>query len=114
RRARARRDRVGRGGVARRPATRSRRGTGGGHRRTRPARRTVHVARGPGVRRRVTLGLAALRATGVGALVLLIWNPAAARLGVGDTPRLVLLDASLSLAGRGGVWRAALLNAPVA
>jgi len=60
------------------------------------------------VHRRVTLGLAALRATGVGALVLLIWNPAAARLGVGDAPRLVLLDASLSMAGRGGQWRAAL------
>ena len=60
------------------------------------------------MRRRVTLGLAALRATGVGALVLLIWNPAAARLGVGDAPRLVLLDASLSMAGRGGRWRAAL------
>src|SRR5207237_175435 len=63
RRARARRDRVGRGCLARRPATRSRCGAGGCHRRTRAARRTVHVARGPGVRRRVTLGPAALRAT---------------------------------------------------
>ena len=58
--------------------------------------------------RRVTLGLATLRATGVGALLLLIWNPAAVRLGVGDAPRLVLLDASLSMAGRGGHWAAAL------
>jgi len=63
------------------------------------------------VRRRVTLGLAALRATGVGALVLLIWNPAAVRLGVGAAPRLVLLDASLSMAGRGGHWAAALDSA---
>ena len=63
------------------------------------------------MRRRVTLGLAALRATGVGALVLLIWNPAAVRLGVGAAPRLVLLDASLSMAGRGGHWAAALDSA---
>jgi len=60
------------------------------------------------VRRRVTLGLAALRATGVGALVLLIWNPPAGRLGAGDAPRLVLLDASLSMAARGAHWAAAL------
>jgi len=60
------------------------------------------------VHRRVTLGLAALRTTGVGALLLLIWNPAALRLGVGGAPRLVLLDASLSMAGRGGHWAAAL------
>jgi len=60
------------------------------------------------VRGGVTLGLAALRATGFGALVLLIWNPAAVRLGVGDAPRLVLLDASLSMTGHGGQWRAAL------
>ncbi|HMC19631.1 MAG TPA: hypothetical protein VKH16_10390, partial [Gemmatimonadales bacterium] len=58
--------------------------------------------------RRVTLGLAALRTTGVGALLLLIWNPAARRFGVGGAPRLVLLDASLSMAGRGGHWAAAL------
>ncbi|OLB09359.1 MAG: hypothetical protein AUH22_00465 [Gemmatimonadetes bacterium 13_2_20CM_1_70_33] len=58
--------------------------------------------------RRVTVGLAALRTTGVGALLLLIWNPAALRLGVGGAPRLVLLDGSLSMAGRGGHWAAAL------
>jgi len=63
------------------------------------------------VRRRLTLGLAALRATAVGALVLLIWNPAAVRLGLGDAPRLVLLDASLSMAGRGSHWTAALDSA---
>ena len=57
---------------------------------------------------RLTLGLAALRAAGVGALLLLIWNPTAVRLGVGDAPRLVLLDASLSMAGQGGHWAAAL------
>jgi hypothetical protein len=60
---------------------------------------------------RLTLGLAALRATGVGALLLLLWNPTAVRLGVGDAPRLVLLDASLSMAGQGGHWAAALETA---
>ena len=60
------------------------------------------------MRRRVTVGLALLRATGYGALVLLIWNPSATRLTAGDAPPLVLLDASLSLAGYGGQWRAAL------
>ena len=60
------------------------------------------------MRRRVTVGLALLRATGCGALVLLVWNPTATRLTAGDAPPLVLLDASLSLAGYGGQWRAAL------
>jgi len=62
------------------------------------------------VRRRVTLGLAALRAVALGALVLLVWNPTAARVeaGGGGAPPLVLLDASLSLAGHGGRWRDAL------
>jgi len=59
------------------------------------------------VRRRVTLGLAALRAAALGALVLLAWNPTAAREARGAPP-LVLLDASLSMAGRGGRWRDAL------
>jgi hypothetical protein len=61
------------------------------------------------VRRRVTVGLAALRATGLGAVALLVWNPTAARRqsGAGDAP-LVLLDASLSMAGRNGHWREAL------
>jgi len=59
------------------------------------------------VRRRVTLGLAALRAATLGALVLLAWNPTAARVARG-VPPLVLLDASLSMAGHGGRWRDAL------
>ncbi len=61
------------------------------------------------MRRRVTVGLAALRATGLGAVALLVWNPTAARRdsGAGDAP-LVLLDASLSMAGRNGNWREAL------
>ena len=60
------------------------------------------------MRRRVTLGLAALRAAALGALVLLVWNPTAARVEAGGTPPLVLLDASLSMAGYGGRWRDAL------
>ena len=62
------------------------------------------------MRRRVTLGLAALRAVALGALVLLVWNPTATRVeaGGGGAPPLVLLDASLSLAGHGGRWRDAL------
>jgi len=61
------------------------------------------------VPRRVTLGLAALRATGLGAVALLVWNPSATRheSGRGTAP-LVLLDASLSMAGRGSRWREAL------
>ena len=59
------------------------------------------------MRRRVTLGLAALRAATLGALVLLAWNPTAARVARG-VPPLVLLDASLSMAGHGGRWRDAL------
>ncbi len=57
------------------------------------------------MRRRVTLGLALLRAAGLGALALLLWNPAASRLERGDAAPLVLLDASLSMAGHGGRWR---------
>ena len=60
------------------------------------------------MRRRVTLGLAALRAAALGALVLLLWNPSAARIAAGGAPPLVLLDASLSMAGHGGRWRDAL------
>ncbi|HYR97645.1 MAG TPA: hypothetical protein VEO58_01430, partial [Gemmatimonadales bacterium] len=60
------------------------------------------------MRRRVTLGLAALRAAALGALVLLLWNPSAARVAAGGAPPLVLLDASLSMAGHGGRWREAL------
>ena len=61
------------------------------------------------MRRRVTLGLAALRATGLGAVVLLTWNPTATRHeSEGGRAPLVLLDASLSMAGRNGRWREAL------
>src|SRR5205807_170145 len=47
----ARRDRVGRGRVARRPAAPARRGASGRHRGARPRRGTVHAARGPAVTR---------------------------------------------------------------
>ncbi len=62
------------------------------------------------MRGRVTAGLALLRTTGLGALVLLLWNPTTARFAAGEraTPPLVLLDASLSMAGHGGRWREAL------
>jgi len=59
------------------------------------------------VPRRVTVGLAALRAAGLGALALLLWNPTTARRAAGDAPPLVLLDASLSMGGHGGRWREA-------
>ena len=56
--------------------------------------------------RRLTPALALLRVTGVAALALLLWNPAVRRdLPGGDQP-LILLDASLSMAGAS--WRAAL------
>ncbi|HYL54088.1 MAG TPA: hypothetical protein VEU73_00785 [Gemmatimonadales bacterium] len=59
--------------------------------------------------RRVTLGLAALRATGLAAVALLAWNPSAARHeSASGTAPLVLLDASLSMAGWGSRWREAL------
>jgi hypothetical protein len=60
------------------------------------------------VHRRVTLGLAALRATGVGALGLLLWNHTTARPDARSGARLVLLDGSLSMAAHGGRWPAAL------
>src|SRR5207249_1639109 len=72
------------------------------------ARAAVHPGGGAGVRRRVTLALAALRAAALGALVLLLWNPSAARVAAGGAPPLVLLDASLSMAGHAGRWRGAL------
>ena len=58
--------------------------------------------------RGVALGFAALRTTAVAALVLLLWNPSAAHVAAGDASPLVLLDASLSMAGYGGHWRQAL------
>ena len=55
--------------------------------------------------RRVSPGLAALRATGALALVLLLWNPMTTRAIAPDAQPIVLLDASLSMTSR---WRAAL------
>jgi len=59
------------------------------------------------VRGRLSAGFLLLRATGVAALALLLWNPVTTRSEPGGPP-LVLLDASLSMAGHGGRWRAAL------
>lgn len=50
-------------------------------------------------------GLALLRAMGVAALVLLVWNPMTTRALAPDAQPIVLLDASLSMTNR---WRAAL------
>ena len=55
--------------------------------------------------RRISPGLAALRATAVLALVLLFWNPVATRAIAPDAQPIVLLDASLSMTRR---WRTAL------
>jgi len=57
------------------------------------------------VQRRLTAGLAALRVLGCGILLLLIWNPVSSRTTASKASPVVLLDASLSMAGR---WRAAL------
>jgi len=61
--------------------------------------------------RRLTWGLASLRVTGCVALLLLLWNPISSRLLPGTAAPLVLLDASLSMAGHGGRWREALDSA---
>jgi len=55
--------------------------------------------------RRVSPGLMVLRATGVLALVLLLWNPVTSRAVVPADQPIVLLDASLSMTSR---WRTAL------
>jgi len=55
--------------------------------------------------RRISPGLAVLRAMGGLALVLLLWNPVTTRAIAPDTQPIVLLDASLSMTSR---WRAAL------
>ena len=55
--------------------------------------------------RRISPGLAALRATGALALVLLLWNPVTTRALAPDAQPIVLLDASLSMTSR---WRDAL------
>jgi hypothetical protein len=67
---------------------------------------------------RVTAGLTALRGTGALAIVLLLWNPTATRDAPDAGQRLVLLDASLSMAGLPGDsappgWRRALDTARV-
>jgi hypothetical protein len=63
------------------------------------------------VRGRVTLGFALLRAVGLGALLLLLFNPSGSRPAGTITPPLVLLDASLSMRGTNGPWPAALDSA---
>src|SRR5205814_3018674 len=89
----------------------ARRGGCGARRRDRgpgAPRGPVHAGGGARMPRRVTLGFAALRAAALGALVLLVWNPTAARVEAGGASPLVLLDASLSMAGHGGRWQEAL------
>lgn len=62
--------------------------------------------------RRLTPGLLLLRIVGVGAIILLLWNPGITRsVASGAGPGVVLLDASLSMVGRGGRWREALDSA---
>ena len=61
--------------------------------------------------RRLTLIPLALRALGLGAVVLLLINPSRSRPLAGGAPPLVLRDASLSMAGTNGPWRAALDSA---
>jgi hypothetical protein len=64
------------------------------------------------VRGRLTLALAALRVTGLAALVLLLLDPAwSVPAGPHDAPPLVLLDASLSMRPPEGPWSAALDSA---
>jgi len=63
------------------------------------------------VSRRVTLGLAALRAAGIAALLVLLWDPPWLPGRPVRRPPLVLLDASLSLTGTGGRWQEALDSA---
>lgn len=54
--------------------------------------------------------LLALRVAGLLALLLLLWNPSASRSAAGETARVVLLDASLSMR-QGGRWNVALDSA---
>lgn len=60
---------------------------------------------------RVTVVPLALRAIGLGAVLILLINPARSRPVAGGVPPLVLLDASLSMAGTNGSWPAALDSA---
>ncbi|HEY6807845.1 MAG TPA: hypothetical protein VI160_03565, partial [Gemmatimonadales bacterium] len=66
------------------------------------------------MRGRLTPGLVALRVTGLAALGLLLWNPAVTRPAPASVRPLVLLDASLSMAGHGARWAAALDSARAA
>ena len=63
------------------------------------------------MRNRLSVGLALLRATGVGAVLVLLVNPTWSRPVPTTAPPLVLLDASLSMAAPAGPWRAALDSA---
>jgi len=63
------------------------------------------------VSRRVTLGLGALRAAGIAALLVLLWDPPWLPGRTAQAPPLVLLDASLSFGGTGGRWPEALDSA---
>jgi hypothetical protein len=61
--------------------------------------------------RRLTLVPLALRTVGLGAVLVLLINPSRSRPVAGGTPPLVLLDASLSMAGTNGPWANALDSA---
>ncbi len=61
--------------------------------------------------RRLTLVPLVLRTIGLGAVLVLLINPSRSRPVSGGTPPLVLLDASLSMAGANGSWPAALDSA---
>jgi len=61
--------------------------------------------------RRLTLVPLALRTVGLGAVLVLLINPSRSRPVAGGTPPLVLLDASLSMAGTNGSWANALDSA---
>lgn len=63
------------------------------------------------MRNRLTIGLALLRAVGIGAVLLLLVNPTRSRPVPASGPPLVLLDASLSMTGPAGPWQAALDSA---
>ena len=58
-----------------------------------------------------TWGPLALRLTGVGSLVLLLWNPPIAHRAAPGVAPVVLLDASLSMGTRPGLWAEALDSA---
>lgn len=59
------------------------------------------------MRRLSAAGPLALRFTGLASLVLLLWNPAFTREAPAGGAPVVLLDASLSMSARPGLWRAA-------